>query len=54
MDDDDEQEFSKGVVFGFFEQAQQTFTEIEAAMYVERFGFPPTCLKHTTLMIAAL
>lgn len=31
-DDDDDREFSKSIVFGFFEQAETTFTEIDANM----------------------
>ena len=33
MDEDDEQDFSKGIVVGFFEQAQDTFKQIQEAMY---------------------
>ncbi|KAI5302696.1 hypothetical protein KEM56_000443 [Ascosphaera pollenicola] len=32
MDDDSEREFSKGIVYGFFEQAESTFTKMEAAL----------------------
>lgn len=32
MDDDDEREFSKSIVWNFFEQAEQTFTQIEDAL----------------------
>ena len=32
MDDDDEREFSKSIVWNFFEQAEQTFDQIEAAL----------------------
>lgn len=31
-DDEDEREFSKSIVFGFFEQAEQTFTKMEDAL----------------------
>lgn len=34
MDDDDEREFSRAIVFGFMEQAEQTFTEMEDHLYV--------------------
>lgn len=34
MDDDDEREFSKGIVYGFFEQADSTFEKMEKAMLV--------------------
>lgn len=32
MDDDDDRDFSKGIVYGFFDQAQTTFDKIEKAM----------------------
>ncbi|CAG8958316.1 hypothetical protein HYFRA_00000672 [Hymenoscyphus fraxineus] len=31
-DDEDEREFSKSIVFGFFEQAEQTFTKMDDAL----------------------
>jgi osomolarity two-component system, phosphorelay intermediate protein YPD1 len=31
-DDDEEREFSKGIVFGFFDQAAETFDKMEAAL----------------------
>lgn len=31
-DDEDEREFSKSIVFGFFEQAEQTFTKMDEAL----------------------
>lgn len=31
-DDDDEREFSKGIVYGFFEQAESTFDKMEQAL----------------------
>lgn len=41
MDDEDEdREFSKSIVFGFFEQAEQTFTDMHDALYVD----PPAYL----------
>ena len=33
MDDDDEREFSKSIVWNYFEQAETTFTQIEEALY---------------------
>lgn len=33
-DDEDEREFSKSIVFGFFEQAEQTFEKMDNALYV--------------------
>jgi len=32
MDDDDDRDFSKSIVFGFFEQAEQTFTKMDDAL----------------------
>lgn len=34
MDDDDEREFSKAIVFGFFDQAEETFRQMEESVYV--------------------
>lgn len=35
MDDDDtDREFSTSIVFGFFDQAEQTFNDMEEALYV--------------------
>jgi osomolarity two-component system, phosphorelay intermediate protein YPD1 len=31
-DDEDEREFSRSIVFGFFEQAEQTFTKMDDAL----------------------
>lgn len=31
-DDEDEREFSKGIVFGFFDQAEQTFKSMDKAL----------------------
>lgn len=31
-DDEDEREFSKGIVFGFFDQAEQTFKSMDTAL----------------------
>lgn len=31
-DDEDEREFSKSIVFGFFEQAEQTFEKMDKAL----------------------
>ncbi|KAL1969549.1 hypothetical protein VTN77DRAFT_8987 [Rasamsonia byssochlamydoides] len=37
MDDDSEREFSKGIVYGFFEQAETTFEKMEKALSSENF-----------------
>lgn len=31
-DDDDEREFSRSIVYGFFEQAEETLVQMEAAL----------------------
>jgi osomolarity two-component system phosphorelay intermediate protein YPD1 len=33
MDDDDAREFSRGIVLGFFDQAESTFEKMETALY---------------------
>lgn len=37
MDDDDDRDFSKGIVFGFFDQAVTTYDKMEKALYVDLF-----------------
>lgn len=37
-DDEEEREFSKSIVFGFFEQAEQTFEEMGEALFVFPFS----------------
>lgn len=32
MDEPDDQEFSKSIVFGFFDQAEETFTSMDEAL----------------------
>lgn len=34
MDDDEEREFSRAIVFGFFDQAEETFRQMEESVYV--------------------
>jgi osomolarity two-component system phosphorelay intermediate protein YPD1 len=34
MDDDEDRDFSKGIVYGFFDQAHSTFEKMEGALYV--------------------
>ena len=34
-DDEDEREFSKSIVYGFFEQAEATFDKMDQSLYVE-------------------
>ncbi|KAL4891061.1 signal transduction histidine kinase [Aspergillus ambiguus] len=38
MDDDDDREFSQGIVFGFFEQAETTFDKMENALDKKNLG----------------
>jgi osomolarity two-component system phosphorelay intermediate protein YPD1 len=34
MDDDEDMDFSKGIVYGFFDQAETTFDKMDKALYV--------------------
>jgi osomolarity two-component system, phosphorelay intermediate protein YPD1 len=34
MDEEDDRDFSKSIVFGFLEQAETTFGKMDTAMYV--------------------
>jgi hypothetical protein len=44
-DDEEEKEFSKGIVFGFLEQAEQTFDKMDTSMYPD---LPcPAFIDHT-------
>ncbi|KAJ5155209.1 signal transduction histidine kinase [Penicillium capsulatum] len=36
MDDEDDKDFSKGIVYGFFEQAESTFKQMETALKNEK------------------
>lgn len=54
-DDEDDREFSKSIVFGFFEQAEQTFVKMDDALLVPIFLFyfcslwkPKNCNGATT------
>ncbi|KAL4803685.1 signal transduction histidine kinase [Aspergillus unguis] len=38
MDDEDDHEFSQGIVYGFFEQAETTFTKMETALEEKKLG----------------
>ena len=49
MDDDDTREFSQGIVFGFFEQAQETFKSLKQAMY--ETAIPYLSLMHDDLIM---
>ena len=40
-DDEDEREFSKSIVYGFFEQAEQTFKKMDSSLYVATNTIPP-------------
>ncbi|KAF2668619.1 histidine-phosphotransfer domain, HPT domain-containing protein, partial [Microthyrium microscopicum] len=37
-DDDDDREFSRGIVFDFFDQANQTFAKMDTALEAEDFN----------------
>lgn len=39
-DDEDEREFSKSIVYDFFQQAESTFQKMDSSLYV----FPPLLL----------
>ena len=39
MDDEDDRDFSKGIVYGFFDQAKATFKKMEDELYVRRIFF---------------
>lgn len=44
-DDEDDHEFSKSIVYNFFQQAEKTFVEMQTAMYVQSLsGHCVTCL----------
>jgi hypothetical protein len=53
MDDDEDREFSKEIVYGFFDQAESTFVKMDHAMYVlfKLFGqgLPLGTLGHSRL-----
>lgn len=36
---EEEREFSRSIVFGFFEQAEVTFEKMENSLYVSLFSF---------------
>ncbi|KAL2215935.1 phosphotransmitter protein Ypd1 [Thermoascus aurantiacus ATCC 26904] len=38
MDDDKDREFSKGIVYGFFDQAESTFVKMEKALSAENLS----------------
>jgi len=44
-DDEEEREFSKSIVYGFFEQVESTFEKMDAAMYVMRLQFCKLCSR---------
>ena len=39
MDDDDQKEFSKSIVYDFFTQAQSTFDKMDSSLCVDYFLF---------------
>lgn len=46
MDDDDEREFSKGIVWNYFDQVKGAFTPIEEGMYELHFPSVNTANLH--------
>jgi hypothetical protein len=42
-EDDDDKEFSRGIVFGFLEQADQTFDKMDASLYL-KISLSPTII----------
>ena len=46
-DDEDDREFSKGIVYGFFEQADTTFQKMDTALYAS-IPLSPFPLLHPT------
>ena len=42
-DDEDEREFSRSIVYGFFEQAEQTFKKMDTSLYVHTSLISPSC-----------
>lgn len=44
-DDEDEREFSKSIVYGFFEQAEATFDNMDTSMYVQTSFISPAYPK---------
>ncbi len=47
-DEEDDKEFSRGIVFGFLEQAEQTFDQMDAALYELEL------IYHNTLLMPSL
>jgi osomolarity two-component system phosphorelay intermediate protein YPD1 len=41
MDEPDDHEFSQSIVYGFFDQAETTFEEMDTAGYVANLRLPP-------------
>ena len=50
-DDEDEREFSKSIVYGFFEQAEATFDKMDASLYVDT-NFNSPAYTHWLLLMA--
>ena len=47
-DDEDEREFSRSIVYGFFEQAEQTFKKMDTSLYVDTSFISPACLQSSS------
>lgn len=50
-DDEDEREFSRSIVFDFFEQAESTFKKMDSLLYV--YGLPHIKLHVLTVFLSA-
>ena len=51
-DDEDEREFSKSIVYGFFEQAEATFDKMVAALYVDTNFISPACYQSFSFLLS--
>ncbi len=47
-DDEDEREFSRSIVYGFFEQAEQTFKKMDTSLYVDTSFISPAFLQFSS------
>lgn len=49
-DDEDEREFSKSIVYGFFEQAEVTFDKMDASLYVDTSFLSPAYFEFVSIL----
>ena len=50
-DDEDEREFSKSIVYGFFEQAEATFGKMDDSLYVDATLLSPGTYSEKTFPV---